>query len=512
MRHSHKSKHFPGLTDILGVLIGLAFLLVVPSLSGDPGTGWHLKAGELISELSGSLSGPGITSDKFLYPGELREWVNNQWLADLLLFKVRESFGWSGLNSMVALNVLIIYFLVILGSFGRAGISPLISAVVLFLLLFMGAVQWIVRPVLFSFLFFSMLCHLILLERRSLISRSRLLALPLLFAFWCNFHPAFILGLVVIVLCITSCCAESLLEGKGLRETGLPFYLVLLIASVLATFCNPSGLGLWKNIFGLAGNKFFMNLNAEWLSPDFHLFYFFFFLVSFLSGMLLFLSGFRSRLNYLECGLLLVFSGASLLQRRYIPFFSIACALPLAILFQAWWESRREAGGSLARAFQSIEQKDVLRTRVRWTSLCFLLAIVGHNFFSNDTSFAPAMLPGKIVSALQEGPSNARILHSPDFGGQITFLLWPERSPTIDDRNQLNGQQAYVDFLDIYQGASGWEEKIRKGSFDWILVEKRYPLYKLLSQIPVQKRIGYRAGVSEGEFQLFDRFTDWDSY
>jgi len=503
--HSKLNRFIPGLTDLFGVLIALAFLLVVPSLSGDPGTGWHLQAGKLISEIPSGFSGPGITMDQFLFPGEAKAWVNNQWLADWLLFNVKDVFGWSGLNSLVALNVFAIYFLVILSSFSRASLSPLVSAVVLFLLLFMGAVQWIVRPVMFSFLLFAVVCHLVLLERRNLISRSKLVILPLLFAVWCNLHPAFILGIAVLGLVMASCFAEFLLEGKKLKETGVVFYSVVLFFCLIASLCNPSGVGLWQNIFGLAGNEFFMNLNSEWLSPDFHIFFFFFFLLSLLTGVLLLLSGFGQKLNYTECGLLLIFASASLMQRRYIPFFSIACALPLGLLIQFWWESQRTRSGSLVKAFQAIEQKNVLRSRARWTFYFFLLAIFVNNFFSDDARFAPEMLPAKIITALKSGPEKARILHSPDLGGSITFQLWPQQLASIDDRNQLNGQQAYLDFLDLFQVTSNWEEKLRAGNYDWLLVDQRSALFKLMSNTSVQQRTGYQAGVQEGALQLFQK-------
>jgi hypothetical protein len=348
------------------------------------------------------------------------------------------------------------------------------------------------------------------LEKRGRISRKKLLFLPLVFGLWCNLHPAFILGIALLVLAIASSIASRLLEGKALKDSAFITYIIVLILSVLATFLSPFGLGLWQNIFGLAGSDFFMNLNTEWLSPDFHVFYFLFFLISFLLGVSLLVSGYGKELNFFECSLLLVFSTASLMQRRYIPFYSIACAVPLALMVQNWWAVRREKSSALARAFQSIEQKNVLRSSIRWTSLCFLSVLIVHNFFASDTRFAPEMLPKKILAVLRAEPVRARIFHSPDFGGAFAFQLWPQQFASIDDRNQLNGQQAYIDFLDIIQAAAGWEAKLGAGNYDWLLIDKRSPFFKLISQISVQKRIGFRASVEEGNQQLFEEFSNWE--
>ena len=78
-------------------------------------------------------------------------------------------------------------------------LSPVAAFFLAIAVCLQGSVQWIFRPVFFSFLCFSS-CYLVLDAeiKKQGGAGKKLYVLPLLFFLWANLHPAFILGLFLL--------------------------------------------------------------------------------------------------------------------------------------------------------------------------------------------------------------------------------------------------------------------------------------------------------------------------
>jgi hypothetical protein len=93
-----------------------------------------------------------------------------------------------------------------------------------------------VRPQLFSLLLFAaMLLALTAFDRGR---RRAVLALPVLFALWANFHGGFLVGLGVLAAWLS----VRLLQNPR----SWPTYLATGLAALAATLLNPYGPGLWR--------------------------------------------------------------------------------------------------------------------------------------------------------------------------------------------------------------------------------------------------------------------------
>jgi len=108
------------------------------------------------------------------------------------------------------------------------------------------------RVQVISYLYF--LVTLFILKKSSH-SQKYLFILPLLMFFWTNTHLGFFTGLILI----------SFYFIENLKSK-LPLKIIILIFCVLATFINPFGVSVYKEIF----NHFLSPLNkmiAEWAAP-----------------------------------------------------------------------------------------------------------------------------------------------------------------------------------------------------------------------------------------------------
>jgi hypothetical protein len=202
--HEHKvrsgiqpaGRTLPGLPS----LTWLAFLVPVvllywqvggPSaLLADPNTGVHVRAGEWI------LSHHAIPGqDLFSFTLAGRAWCDWEWLSDVLyalLFRVR------GLRAIVAFHLAVLCLVsVILYRTARLRVGLTMAFALTCLLMATTTIHWLARPHFFTWLFLGIFGYL--LERADVTGDYRpLLALPVVMILWINFHPGFVVGLLVL--------------------------------------------------------------------------------------------------------------------------------------------------------------------------------------------------------------------------------------------------------------------------------------------------------------------------
>jgi len=71
-------------------------------------------------------------------------------------------------------------------------------------------------------------------------------------------------------------------------------------------------------------------------------------------------------------------------------------------------------------------------------------------------------------------------------------LLWnmrPDFRVSIDDRFDFYGDEAVFSFVDMTRGATGWEEKLKEGNYDSILLDPYLKMNQLLHSLPEWKEV-----------------------
>ncbi|MCB0346993.1 MAG: hypothetical protein KDD66_17875, partial [Bdellovibrionales bacterium] len=96
-----------------------------------------------------------------------------------------------------------------------------------------------------------------------------------------------------------------------------------------------------------------------------------------------------------------------------------------------------------------------------------------------------AVQPHGAVAALEKelnsDSDSPKVFHSPDWGGYLSFLLWPQLKTYVDDRNVLNGREYYERFFTLSLGKPGWSQLLQQENFDFALLRPQMPLNVLLS-------------------------------
>lgn len=463
----------PGLVDIVGILLLSGLVFFSPSFADDPGIGWHLRSGEWI-EASHTVP----VEDPFLATSEGKSWIATQWLADLIFWKVYHAGGWA-LLQIFSIALLVATYGMLVVAAEREGLRGMERAVAVLFAALCGTIQWFTRPVLFSFLLFAFV-YVIALRwcSREPIDHPRsfrlaVWLLPVLFAVWANLHPGFPMGLILLAGATLACFVKRRWSSGALLAA-------ITFLSALATLATPYGIALHESIFSLLDSNFFMSLNIEWFSPRIStpLLWPFYATV-----VLLVLFGGRNWtvLDWiLTLGFLLLAFGS----QRYVPFFGLVVALPLARMFTAW----RRGDAALAEALAGIAARDGAATAGRYTVglLCcyvVLVAITGRLPLRTSEDAMPGEgYPWRAVGLLRQSEERGQIFNGPDWGGFLTFYLWPEhgRRVFIDDRNELNGSELYRDYFTIALAREGWRDLLQRYNFSWMLLRGDEPLALLL--------------------------------
>ncbi len=421
----------------------------------DPDFWWHLRTGQLIAE-TGSIPRADLFS--FTLPG--KAWVAHEWLTELAFYGLYKAGGYGLLMAAFSLIITAAFLLVYLRSPGRpyaAGFSVLLAALA-------SAPAWGVRPQMISLLFTAIFLYLLDLFQEK--SRWQiLLPLPLLTALWVNLHAGYFLGLAVLGLCLGG---EALSILAGLLRSERPslqkaaLLALALTASLLAALLNPNTWRILVYPFETLTSPSMMQFIQEWFSPDFHRPEWMPLAVLILA--LIAAPALARRPVPPTRVLLAVFFGfAALRSMRHVPLFALTAVPLLAAQLAALTERRREVQAPPRFA--------------RWLNPLLLgltLLAVGLRFVSvlQQQPLAEAeSYPKAAVDWIVKNRPAGNLYNTYGWGGYLIWRLYPHYPVYIDGRADVYGNEFIYDYMKIYYGQPGWEEKLEAAGVRLALVE-----------------------------------------
>jgi len=457
----------PTLTLIhLLLCLSIYSLLFIQSdnFPGDPGVGWHIATGDYIRA---HTSIPGV--DPFLHSPKPRPWVADQWLPDVILSFLYSWGGWALIHAVLTSIFLVVFFLVLYPLALRCTGAPIASATAVLFAFKIAQIHYILRPVIFSFLFFALLIAMVekigrVLEERREIDRYLLISLFTLFLLWANSHGSFVLGLIPLSLLVVRSPYDQLHQvGK------------LLLVALAATLINPYFWNLHLSVLSLGNSEFFMSLHEEWRSPNFRD------LEGRLSELAVLTIILTSRftrggvlLSAFELCLLIVFAHLGLQSVRMLPYLGMVLVVPLAGALatagtMALGRLRHLLPGfvTLITTLQGREA----RGGAPFVSvlLVSLLLIVVTPFRADAPAPHPSRFPYDGVKQLSSQPSPI-VVAPPEWGGFITLLGEGRARAVIDDRNTLVGEEFYRSYLNAVRPQGRWCEFAREVGAEYFLL------------------------------------------
>jgi len=217
-------------------LVALAALFGIKLLDNSD-TWWHLASGRWMVE-HWSIPAKDVLS--FTVPGH--DWINLQWLFDLLMYAVHQIGDAGGLVLFSAAVYAAMFALLIVRL--RRSLGPLGTTALAIWVLHICQARFVVRPEMFSFLLLQILLWLLATARESA-GRRLWLLLPLM-AFWVNLHALFVIGLFCIGCYVIAALladyvplARAWKEGSRFPPSARKRLLIYSGLSLVAVLANP---------------------------------------------------------------------------------------------------------------------------------------------------------------------------------------------------------------------------------------------------------------------------------
>lgn len=479
----------------------LVFLTARQGLLDDPGLGWHLR------NIDAMLAqGRWLTEDPFTEPrdGQPRPWFTNQWLGEIPFWLGERWAGLEGIGAVAA--ILIAFTLRCLYRMLIQDGCPWPVAVFWTSQAAMGvSCSWVARPNLFTLLFALITSRICILFHEDRCSRRATLWLLPLFAIWANVHGGFLAGFTLLgatfVMETALALASITPDGRFAARRRAIHLFMLCGGAFLATLCNPYGLSLYRWIFQLLGDPFFMDLHQEWKSPDFHGKG----AIRFECLMLLFpflLAVSKRRPHLVELGLALLWLHFALTGFRYVPLW-VVITVPLLARSSLEIPWLQEQVRSLLSAGEGRRLFTVAPHAVSWMpSLLGAVLLLGlvrgveGRLAHHQSDILPADALNRFLQIheqwRQRHGRRPIVFHSYDWGGYLTWHGGPDFRNWIDDRNEVQGRAHIQAYFSILGTEPGWREQLDRAGVQLICVQSNAPLTYRLADEPTLWRERYR--------------------
>ncbi len=450
----------------------------------DPGVGRHLRTAEVILE-TGRI--PRTDPLSFTRAGE--PWTDFEWAFEATMGELYRAGG----LPLVCAFCYAIFASTVLGIYRtllQSGLSlsaVLLTTSVAFLTL---QIHFSARPVLFTYLFMALVVE-IWRRRKHPLMRDWLI-LPLVFVAWANLHAGWLAALLFLMASMAGRLLDRIFKRVDGDEAPLIPWIGLTLLCTLATSINPWGWGLHRHLFLMATTLKSAALWDEYLPPNFAtptmsaLAILFIGIVVFLARVLR-----RAPLWCWEMAIpVLFFLYEGLKAQRHVLLLMEIAAVPVArdleiLLHGAWWPFLR---GRL-KEFQAQQR---LAGGDAWLALVVALvlaALLVRAPIGQRIQVGGSVTP-KLVAFLRDHPDRFhRPLTTTWNAGPLLWNMRPDFRVSIDDRGDFYGDEAVFSFVDLTKGSAGWEEKLKAGNYDSLILDPYLQLNQKLRSVPEWKEV-----------------------
>lgn len=448
------------------LVFGLVLILVLSGgrhgLFGDPGTPWHLRLGREI------LANGNVTHhDTLTATRQGADWVDQSWGFDALLALVVGGWGWPGVLAMAALGLAALYAAMTRGLI-RDGASPPAAIAATILAVAIGSIHFLARPHLFTFAF------VYLTFRACQHQHDRggrvVFLVPLYTAILANLHGGFV---ILPIIAATAAVGHAVSEpwDAGRRAEASRFALASAL-SVIAALANPYGIGLYVHVAHLLVSSGVTGLIVEYQPPAFGKPE-----VEVLEWVVLGLIALPSistrRMDRYQLVHVIVWLHLALSTIRNAPIFAMAAAPALATMIDGL-----PISDSLRRPWKAID------SRSAWPAIAAIGLLLAVACGRLPGGLDPARWPLSAMSALDRQPAAARLFHEQDWGGLIESESLPVRKTYLDDRFELFGKEAIVEYVDALSGGPAWDRLRDRERIDLVWLRPERGLARRLLREP----------------------------
>lgn len=478
----------PSIADILFLSFFFKLLNNGSGLLDDGDTGWHIVTGESILR---TFKIP--FADPYSHSIAGAPWTAHEWFAEVLFGLAHRLMGLNGVV-LVSTTVITLTFFFLYLFMLRRGVSAIIAVSFTILAAWASMLHWLARPHIFSLPLTLAFVVILDMYRREKV--NRLWLLPPLMVLWVNLHGGYVLGLILVLLYACGNLLRSF-TSSDIREEARGASKVLGMAAgatLVATFVNPQGPAILYFPFHLIGRRYIMDNVVEWLSPNFHQYTVFEYM------LLLFIAIFalsKIRPDIIEGGAALLLTYMALYSVRYVPLLAIVVT-PMAA------ERAGEVFDQLTKPLASLKIVNITRDIFRnvssnVTSLetrfvhhlwvyaavggCFLVALNGGKFGraqAMDYQHDRRLFPVEALNFALNNDIKGNMFNNDGWGGYIIYKSYPHFKVFMDGRSDMYGVPMLKEYVKVATAQVDCENVLDKYDVTWIIFNANSPVCQLL--------------------------------
>ncbi len=471
----------------------------------DPDLWWHLTTGRYI------LATRSIpTVDIFSYTAAGQPWVAHEWLAEIVMYLLYNTWGYVADVVIFAALITLAYWMVF-RTLRLLDAGVIASTLITVWMAVMSIASWNVRPQIFSYPFFAIYLYLLLRFRRA--PSRAIWLMPAIMLVWVNVHAGYIMGLLLLGLFIVGEAVNRVtgrwgdgVTGRGGEEERtqnseprtqnppLRSYLLVTAATLAATVVNPQGPRILLYPLQYSGTQnASMKFVTEWQSPNFHNYYFFIFGAAIL--LLMVIRG-RAPQNWALTLPVLVLTAMTLQSVRVIAFFAIAAGPFIASRLTG--VRRRGVSELRTQNSEPYSQHSALRTqrysKLNWLLLpVCLMAMASTLFLSDKAQLGREPLltdyPAAGIQYIKQAGLDGNLFNSYQWGGFVIWSFYPSRRVFVDGRIDMYGDRLIKDYRNVYNIKPDWKDVLAKYNVQVMLIDKNSALATLLTASGEWKKV-----------------------
>ncbi len=454
--------------------LSIAIFIIILLLSIEPiknyDIWWHLKTGEVIYQ-----GGNILDKDIFSYTKAGENWVNHEWLSQVIFYITYKLFGLYGPITLKIFVLMASFFIIYKRN--QLFLRGYYNIFSIAFIVMISHISWLSRPLIFTFLFIPLTLYL--LDLYILKNKKIIWSLPLIMLLWVNLHGSFILGLLLLFLYTANTLTHDRKKGVYLSK--------IFVASLAVTLINPNTYEILLYPLQYATYSVHSMYIEEWQSPSFATF-------STFEASLLFsliVLAFSKRIAVLDLVLILLFTHLGLFAIRNTVLYAIVV---VPIIFKYAQHLMEDKLSSLKI---SQEKLRIFSISFSFAFLVIGIGLFGHDFYTTDyknLKESPADysdLPKNATDylLLNKGDlSRYNMFNTYHWGGYLIWRLYPDYRVFIDGRADL-----YGDFIEEYYKVRNirpeGSEILEKHNISLILIPKDSALDVHLRTSPLWEQV-----------------------
>ncbi len=411
---------------------------------------YQVRAGDLMLQ-----SGQVLRSDPFTFSAAGDPWLNQQWLAQVLLALKFEAAGWAGLALVRATSIAAIMAGVLVAC-RLAGAGPRLAALLAVATFVVGAPALSLRPQLLGLVLLAWAIVAIMARDRS---RWTPWLIPVMTVAWANVHGTFVLAPVLVGI--------AWLDDATARRPGAHRLLGVLGLTLAATLLSPWGIEVWRYVLALPVDPAIRDFVSEW-RPTSPLELTGLIAWASVAGAAALIVATRTAIRWPWLLWLAGLAALALITQRGIVLWAIGAPsviVPAILALQARRSTAqaREAPGGDAQ----VRPAPVGRPRLNVAILAAILLVgvaAWPGWRGGDPVYGPPGLldhaPEGITEAVRAvATSDDRVFNAQLWGSWFEWAL-PGIPVFVDSRIEVIPDEAWRDYRSISAAEPGWRERL----------------------------------------------------